>query len=430
MSGEFEAAGAMATAGLVAGAIEGREGQGPGAGACLNCGAQLTGAFCSACGQAAHANRSLIHVLEEFLHGIFHFDTKVWRTLPMAIFRPGTLTRNYVYGKRARYVSPLAFFLLTVFFMFAVFAFTGGPPVNVNESGTVAEAQQELTDAHAGLATAERELQEALANPDPDQPAGLEESLARQAVGLAQAEVAREEQALRRAQAREAAAAQGEDQSVVAPVTVGTTRDNAGSPPAPATPGTPAQDAATAPPLPGSVPANADATDDDVSAPTWQDAAREVAESDDFVVIRGWDSFNENVRQQLRNPDLAAYKIQEAASKFSFLLIPISLPFLALLFLWKRGVTLYDHVVFSLYELSFVSLLFVLMVSVAGVSALMWLVPMLVLVALPVHTFFHLKGAYALGWFSAIWRTFFMMVFATIALSIFLVAIVILGLAG
>jgi hypothetical protein len=98
--------------------------------------------------------------------------------------------------------------------------------------------------------------------------------------------------------------------------------------------------------------------------------------------------------------------------------------------LWKRGVTLYDHVVVSLYELSFVSLLFVLMVSVARVGALMWLVPMLVLFALPAHTFFHLKGAYALGWFSAIWRTFFMMIFATIALSLFLVAIVILGLAG
>lgn len=430
MSGELEAAGAMATAGLVAGAIEGREGQEPGKGACLNCGAQLTGAYCSACGQAAHAHRSLIHVLEEFLHGIFHFDTKVWRTLPMAIFRPGTLTRNYVYGKRARYVSPLAFFLLTVFFMFAVFAFTGGPPVNVNESSTVAEAQEELTEAHADLATAERELHEVLANPDPDQPAGLEESLARQAVGLAQAEVAREEQALRRAQAREDAAAQGEDQAVVAPVTVGTRRDDAAAPPAPAAPVAPAEGAATAPPLPGSVQGEVDSANSDVSPPTWQDAVREMAEAEDFVVVQGWDSMNENVRRQMLNPDLAAYKIQEAASKFSFLLVPISLPFLALLFLWKRGVTLYDHVVFSLYELSFVSLLFVLMVSVAGVSALMWLVPMLVLFGVPVHTFFHLKGAYALGWFSALWRTFFMMIFATIALCLFLIAIVILGLAG
>jgi hypothetical protein len=432
MSGEFEAAGAMATAGLVAGAIEGREGQTPGEGACLNCGAQLTGAYCSACGQAAHANRSLIHVLEEFLHGIFHFDTKVWRTLPMAIFRPGTLTRNYVYGKRARYLSPLAFFLLTVFFMFAVFAFAGGPPVNITESGTVAEAQEEVTDAREDLATAERELQEVLANPDPDQPAGLEESLARQAIGLAQAELAREEQALRRAQAREAAAAaEAQDQAAVAPVQAGapTPAEGGVAPPAPAAPTAPAADAERAPP-PGPVQVEVDSVDSDGGPLNWQDAVREMAEADDFVVIQGWDTFNERIRQQLRNPDLAAFKIQEAAAKFSFLLVPISLPFLALLFLWKRGVTLYDHVVFSLYELSFVSLLFVIMVSVARFEVLMWLVPMLVLFGVPVHTFFHFKGAYALGWFSAAWRTFFMMIFATVALCLFLVAIVILGLAG
>jgi hypothetical protein len=427
MSGELEAAGAMATAGLVAGAIEGREGQKPGKGGCLNCGAPLTGAYCSACGQAAHPHRSLAHVLEEFLHGIFHFDTKVWRTLPMAIFRPGTLTRNYVYGKRARYLSPLAFFLLTVFFMFAVFAFAGGPPVNVTESGTVAEAQAELTEAREDLATAERELQDVLANPDPDQPAGLEESLARQAIGLAQAEVAREEQALRRAQAREAAAAQAQDQAVEAPVAVGAPAEGAVAPPERAAP---AADAATAPPLPGPVQVEVDSVDSDGGPLNWQDAVREMAESDDFVVIQGWDAFNARIRDQLRNPDLAAYKIQEAAAKFSFLLVPISLPFIALLFLWKRGVTLYDHVVFSLYELSFVSLLFVAIVTLARVEALVVLAPLLVTFGIPVHTFFHLRGAYALGWFSATWRTFLLMIFATIALSLFLIAIVILGLAG
>ena len=117
MSGEFEAAGALATAGLAAGAIEGREPGGVHGGACLNCGAAVAGPFCSQCGQSTHPHRSLLHVFEEFLHGILHFDTKAWRTLPMLAFRPGTLTRGYVYGKRARYISPLALFLFTVFFM-------------------------------------------------------------------------------------------------------------------------------------------------------------------------------------------------------------------------------------------------------------------------------------------------------------------------
>ncbi|MBK8545128.1 MAG: hypothetical protein IPL62_17295 [Caulobacteraceae bacterium] len=52
------------------------------------------------------------------------------------------------------------------------------------------------------------------------------------------------------------------------------------------------------------------------------------------------------------------------------------------------------------------------------------------LLALPVHMWFHLKGAYALGWWSATWRTFFMLNFALIVACVFLVTVVVLGLAG
>ena len=74
--------------------------------ACKNCGAILTGDYCHACGQSAHVHRSFLHVLEEVVHGITHFDSKTWRSLPMLIFRPGTMTRNYVMGHRSRYVPP------------------------------------------------------------------------------------------------------------------------------------------------------------------------------------------------------------------------------------------------------------------------------------------------------------------------------------
>jgi hypothetical protein len=61
---------------------------------------------------------------------------------------------------------------------------------------------------------------------------------------------------------------------------------------------------------------------------------------------------------------------------------------------------------------------------------LRWIVPTILLVGLPVHMFFHLGGAYALGWFSALWRTFFLMFFSIISLTIFFIVIIILGLAG
>ncbi|QCI78607.1 hypothetical protein E6W36_00025 [Hankyongella ginsenosidimutans] len=70
-----------------------------------------------------------------------------------------------------------------------------------------------------------------------------------------------------------------------------------------------------------------------------------------------WD---DKIKHKMENPDLLIYKLQNTAYKFSFLLVPISAPFIWLMFAWRRGFRLYDHVVFSLYSLSFMSILFIL----------------------------------------------------------------------
>ena len=426
MSGELEAAGAMATAGLVAGAIEGREGGEAGEGACLNCGAALQGRFCCQCGQTAHPHRSLVHVLEEFMHGVIHFDTKAWRTLPMVIFRPGTLTRNYVFGKRARYISPLAMFLFTIFAMFFAFAFIETPPgLGGTPEEQRAEAVRELTEAREDLARAERELIEAEAAPAPTDgtPPGLAARLARQAVQLARDDVARRERTL-------------ETLNDVVAETI----ESEAAPAAQTQPG--AEPQSQAPPAtslevvgeaaPAETPA-ADAEEESNGVgwrpgETWQDGVARTARRGGFVAISGADELNKHINKKLENPDLALYKVQQTGYKFSFLLVPISLPFIALLFLWKRGVTFYDHVVYALYALSFASILLITIIAASHWSWASWVIGWLIGLGLPVHTFFHLKGAYALGWWSALWRTFFMLIFATIALSFFLVAIFLLGL--
>ncbi len=56
----------------------------------------------------------------DLLHGVLHFEGKIWRTLPMLAWRPGELTRRYIDGERAKFVSPIALFLFSVFLMFAV----------------------------------------------------------------------------------------------------------------------------------------------------------------------------------------------------------------------------------------------------------------------------------------------------------------------
>src|SRR5262245_40194325 len=128
--GELEGIGEAVTGGLLARAVE------PGAGEavddghthernCLNCGATLTGPYCSACGQKAHVHRSLRAFMGDFVAGLMNFEGKFWRTLPMLALHPGEMTRRYIDGERARFISPIALYLFTVFAMFAVLNFTG-----------------------------------------------------------------------------------------------------------------------------------------------------------------------------------------------------------------------------------------------------------------------------------------------------------------
>ena len=135
------------------------------------------------------------------------------------------------------------------------------------------------------------------------------------------------------------------------------------------------------------------------------------------------------VTKKLKNPDLALYKLQQTIYKFAFLLVPLSIPFVALLFLWKRGFTLYDHGVFVLYSLTFMSLLLMAVVLVAttlkGAGAAAGTIAALIV---PVHMFSQLKGAYSLKVFSTLWRTVALLIFCEIAATLFIVSIIYLGL--
>src|SRR5262249_52967500 len=131
----IEAAGAAVTAGLAATALEGgvkAKGRGQPPGPCPNCGQLLTGNYCARCGQPAHIHASLRQMVDDVLRGLFHFDARAWRTLPMLLFRPGTLTRQYVKGHRAKFVSPLTMFLLAVFAMFFTFSALGDDNLNLS----------------------------------------------------------------------------------------------------------------------------------------------------------------------------------------------------------------------------------------------------------------------------------------------------------
>ena len=91
---------------------------------CLNCGAQLRGQYCGNCGQRARSRLiSLWELISDAFGDLFEIDSRLWQTLILLIMRPGQLTRDYLRGRRARYMPPFRSYLVLslIFFLVAFF---------------------------------------------------------------------------------------------------------------------------------------------------------------------------------------------------------------------------------------------------------------------------------------------------------------------
>ena len=91
----------------------------------------MPGKFCGHCGQKlADPVHSLRHFQAEAVEDLTHADSRLWRTLIALLFRPGFLTREFLDGRRVRYLPPLRLYLV-LSFLFFVFAAASPAPVQV-----------------------------------------------------------------------------------------------------------------------------------------------------------------------------------------------------------------------------------------------------------------------------------------------------------
>lgn len=360
MSG-IEDVGEAVTGGMIARAVEPPAGEAThaAAGNCLNCGAALAGPYCHECGQQGHVHRTLHAFWHDLLHGVLHFEGKVWRTLPMLALRPGGLTRRYIDGERAKFVSPLALFLFSVFLMFAVFGTIGGPfraDLRPVASPEAVRAMQRDADALRLRAD------------------GLERQ-------------------------RRALAARGQPTAEVD-----------------------AQRARIGRQLRGIEAVR------QVSGQAERGGAGEGDSSD--LVDTGWPWLDRSIRHVEENPSLFAYKLQSSAYKFSWALIPISVPFVWLMFVGRRRFKAYDHVVFVTYSIAFMTLLIVALSLIRPLTGSDRLPTLALVFVPPIHMYLQLKGAYALSRIGALWRTAALLVFAGLAGLLYFLMLVTLGLLG
>ena len=324
-------------------------------GNCLNCGTELVGSHCHACGQKAHLHRTLSAVGHDLVHGVLHLDGKLWRTLPLLAWRPGDLTRRYIAGERADFVSPMAMFLFTVFLMFAVFQAVGfTTPTDISapdmkQIGSVLEKEQSQLRG---------KRQELLAS--------LEETT----------------------------------------------------------------DAAEASRIRSAI----DEVDQDIAS---IETGRSVIEGDkkggksNLNITIGnptGSEFMKHLNEKWRkNPGLMLYKLQSNSYKFSWLLIPLSLPFVWLLFAWRREFKAYDHAVFVTYSLAFMSLLFIVLSLLGKIGIGAGLLVTVGTFLPPIHIYRQLRGAYGLSRLNAAWRTVVLCGFIFVITSLFLYILVVLG---
>ena len=380
-----EGLGEAVTGGLAARAVEPDAGEGTGHGqVCLNCGTALAGDYCHSCGQRGHVHRTLGAFWHDLVHAVLHFEGKFWRTLPMLLWRPGELTRRYIEGQRARFVSPMAMFLFSVFLMFAVFSSLGAEAFK-DRSAPKASApeEEELVTSRPQNA---RELEQQ-SQAEREENLGELKALERARTKLLslgkdpapidkdirqiKAELLLEERVLQQALALQRA----EDRRMQAhkqPIEGVQIHPQSG------------------PALFG---------------------------------------FNAAYQKAKRNRSLLAYKVQTNAYKYSWAMIPIMVPFVWLLFLHRaryRRYRAYDHVVFVTYSLSFLSMAAILLtfLKLLGLTGPAALLPLLIPLA---HLFQQLRGAYQLSVTSALWRTLALAVLACLAAALFFIMLLALG---
>jgi hypothetical protein len=351
--GEIDAIGDIVSGAALSRAVEPATGQVRGGNArspnCLNCGTALDGPYCHACGQNSRVYRTLGAFAQDFLTGALNFEGKIFKTLPLLAWRPGDLTRRYIDGQRARFVSPLALFLFSVFLLFATFQLAGGS-AGLDKVSVGDNAYHSTDEAIAGvqgkIARLNAKRAKAVSVPDKEE---IDKELADQKEALSTLQGFKKN---------------GVTNAILASKESGPVQS-------------------------------------------------------DLPILR------EAVSRAKANPQLAVYKLQDAASKFAWLLIPISVPFLWLLFPFSRRFKLYDHSVFVTYSLSFMMLLGVALtgwskIGLSGVGFAAVFVP-------PIHMYRQLKGAYGLSRLSALWRSVLLLTFAATALGLFAAAVVLLG---
>ena len=114
---------------------------------CKNCQAPLEGTFCPNCGQKdVDLERPIGELVGEVLRDTLDVDGRAWRTVRTLFRHPGTLTSEYLAGRRRLYTPPLRLYLVISVSFFVLIAWFAGQgvlldPGQTREADAASQAQ-------------------------------------------------------------------------------------------------------------------------------------------------------------------------------------------------------------------------------------------------------------------------------------------------
>ncbi len=128
------------------------------------------------------------------------------------------------------------------------------------------------------------------------------------------------------------------------------------------------------------------------------------------------------LKSVIDEPERFKLVLESWGERFAFLMLPLSALLLSMVMAFRKGVYLFDHVIFSLHSLSFQGLL----------ACVFLLLPSdwngWVLLAAPVHLFFHLKSVYGVSLIGALVRMGFLFVGALVGIVLIGLGLIAIGL--
>ena len=101
---------------------------------CLNCRHVVENKFCPNCGQEnSDTRKTFHHLFIHFFEDLTHYENAFWKTIKNLLFKPATLTKEYLSGKRLSYLAPVRLYIFISFISFFVISLFPDKILNLNK---------------------------------------------------------------------------------------------------------------------------------------------------------------------------------------------------------------------------------------------------------------------------------------------------------